>query len=85
MDGGPNKQRIGNLSVKPLRFVQRQPSDLRSYPSQHDLAHWQRDYCPIHGKIKACTSGHPYGECEGIESSQFGILRLIPPVTGLVT
>ena len=33
MHTSPKEQRVSHLSVKPLRFIQRQPSYLRSYPS----------------------------------------------------
>lgn len=42
VEDSPKQERIRNLSVKPLRLIQRQPSDFRSYPPQYIFAHGQR-------------------------------------------
>lgn len=60
MENGPEEQRVCNLSVEPLGFIQWQYPDLRSYPSQHIFAHRKHNDRSIDRQGQTGTSRYPY-------------------------
>lgn len=56
MDDCVKQQRVGNLPVKPLRLVQWQYLDLRSYPPEDVLAHGKKDDGSIDGQYQSRAS-----------------------------
>lgn len=48
VDDSEHQQRIGDLSVKPLRLIQRKPSDFWSNHPQDVSAHGQQDEHGVH-------------------------------------
>lgn len=79
MDYGPEQHGVGDLAMEPLAFVQREPSDLRSYISEQVPAHWQNNDHGVHAETQTGTTREPDTEFEKVEWRQSIIGHLFIP------
>jgi hypothetical protein len=56
MDDAEDEERICDLSVEPLRFIERKPSDLWSDVSEESAAHGEEDQGAVHAETEPGTS-----------------------------
>ena len=76
---GEYEESVGDLAMKPLRFVEGQKSNLRPYPSEQVPAHGKDYEEAVEGQDEACASRHPYGKGEGVQSSKLEVGFLEKP------
>lgn len=75
----PEEHRVGDLAVKVLCFVERQPSHLGAKPGHDGPAHGKQDEAAVEGQDEGGASGDPDGEVEDVQGSQVGVGGLPPP------
>ena len=79
MHDGPEEHGVGDLAVKPLTLVQRQPSDFGPYVPEQVPAHGQDDNHGVDAQAEAGSARKPDAECEGVECFQAFIAGLLVP------
>jgi hypothetical protein len=60
MEDGKEKHSIGDLTMEPLRFIERQPPSLRTEPTKDVSAHRHDDDHCIDTQNQTGTSRYPY-------------------------
>lgn len=79
MDNGEEEQAICNLSMEPLRLVQRQPSNLGSHNTQDGPAHRKQYQAAIIGENQTSTTRNPDRVFKAVEKGQTRVLGLLDP------
>lgn len=79
MDNAEEEQAVCTLSMEPLRFVQRQPSNLGSHNTQDGPAHGKQYQTAIIGEDQTSTTRNPDRVLETVEKRQTRVLRLLDP------
>ena len=68
MDNGEDEDRVCDLAVEPLGFVQREPADFGADVAKECTAHGKKDEKDVDGEHEAGASGEPDGEGQGVEA-----------------
>lgn len=84
VEDGEEQHGISQLPVEPNVLVQREPSDLRSNPSDDGAADGKQDEHTINAEDQACTSRNPDGELECVQWCQSWLSCLFPPWTNVL-
>jgi hypothetical protein len=80
MDDRKEQQSVCNLPMEPLRLVQWQPPNLRSYPFENVPAHRKENCGAVDRQTQTSCSRQPDRERQSIKTSQSRVLFLFDPV-----
>jgi hypothetical protein len=79
MDDRKEQQSVCNLPMEPLRLVQWQPPNLRSYPFENVPAHRKENCGAVERQTQTSCSRQPDRERQSIKTSQSRVLFLFDP------